>query len=55
MMNWIYTWYKPRIDGDAAELAQEMGDIFFSGLGRRRAELQQENSLQYEEKRIPKR
>src|SRR5215831_8984469 len=28
MMNWIYTWYKPRADGDAEELAQEMGDIF---------------------------
>ena len=37
MMNWIYTWYKPRMDGDAEELAREMGDIFlrgFSGRGR---------------------
>jgi AcrR family transcriptional regulator len=32
MMNWIYTWYKPRVDGDAAELAREMGDIFLHGL-----------------------
>ena len=32
MMNWIYTWYKPRVDGDAAKLAQEMGDIFLSGI-----------------------
>jgi AcrR family transcriptional regulator len=32
MMNWIYTWYKPRMDGDAEELAQEMGDIFLGGL-----------------------
>jgi len=32
MMNWIYTWYKPRIDGDAAGLAQEMGDIFLRGV-----------------------
>jgi TetR/AcrR family transcriptional regulator, cholesterol catabolism regulator len=32
MMNWIYTWYKPRIDGNAAELACEMGDIFLHGL-----------------------
>jgi len=32
MMNWIYTWYKPRMDGDAAKLAQEMGDIFLSGI-----------------------
>jgi len=32
MMNWIYTWYKPRVDGDAEELAQEMGDIFQRGV-----------------------
>jgi AcrR family transcriptional regulator len=31
MMNWIYTWYRPR-DGGAAELAREMGDIFLHGL-----------------------
>lgn len=33
MMNWIYTWYKPRVDGGAAELAREMGNIFLHGLG----------------------
>jgi TetR/AcrR family transcriptional regulator, cholesterol catabolism regulator len=32
MMNWIYTWYKARVDGDAKELAREMGDIFLHGL-----------------------
>jgi AcrR family transcriptional regulator len=32
MMNWIYTWYRPR-DGQAGQLAQEMGDIFLHGLG----------------------
>jgi TetR/AcrR family transcriptional regulator, cholesterol catabolism regulator len=32
MMNWIYTWYKPRVDGDAKELSREMGDIFLNGL-----------------------
>jgi len=32
MMNWIYTWYNPRIDGDAAKLAGEMGDIFLRGI-----------------------
>src|SRR5215470_17528792 len=32
MMNWIYTWYKPRVDGNAEELAQEMGDIFLCGV-----------------------
>ena len=31
MMNWIYTWYRPR-DGGAEELAREMGDIFLHGL-----------------------
>jgi AcrR family transcriptional regulator len=33
MMNWIYTWYNPRIDADAAELAREMADIFLQGIG----------------------
>jgi TetR/AcrR family transcriptional regulator, cholesterol catabolism regulator len=33
MMNWIYTWYNPRVDADARELAQEMGDIFLQGIG----------------------
>ena len=33
MMNWIYTWYNPRVDGDARELAGEMGDIFLQGIG----------------------
>lgn len=32
MMNWIYTWYKPRVDGDAEGLAREMGDIFLHGV-----------------------
>src|SRR6516162_4772274 len=31
MMNWIYTWYRPR-DGGAEELAREMGNIFLHGL-----------------------
>ena len=33
MMNWIYTWYNPRVDGDAKELAREMGDTFLKGIG----------------------
>jgi AcrR family transcriptional regulator len=33
MMNWIYTWYNPRVDGDAEALAEEMGDIFLRGIG----------------------
>jgi TetR/AcrR family transcriptional regulator, cholesterol catabolism regulator len=34
MMNWIYTWYNPRVDLDADRLAREMGDIFLRGVGR---------------------
>jgi AcrR family transcriptional regulator len=33
MMNWIYTWYNPRLDGKADRLAQEMSNIFFKGIG----------------------
>jgi TetR/AcrR family transcriptional regulator, cholesterol catabolism regulator len=32
MMNWIYTWYNQRADGNAATLAQQMGDIFLQGV-----------------------
>ncbi|MGA8493106.1 MAG: TetR/AcrR family transcriptional regulator [Terriglobales bacterium] len=32
MMNWIYTWYNPRIDADAEELSRGMGDIFLRGI-----------------------
>ena len=32
IMNWIYTWYNPRVDGDAAKLAGEMGDILLRGI-----------------------
>jgi AcrR family transcriptional regulator len=32
MMNWIYTWYKPRVDGGAEVLATEMADIFLRGV-----------------------
>ena len=32
MINWIYTWYNPRVDGDAAALAEEMGTIFLRGI-----------------------
>lgn len=33
MMNWIYTWYNPRVDAGAVELAQQMGSIFLRGIG----------------------
>jgi len=32
MMNWIYTWYNPRVDGGAEGLARRMGDIFLRGV-----------------------
>jgi TetR/AcrR family transcriptional regulator, cholesterol catabolism regulator len=32
MMNWIYTWYNPRVDADAQELSRGMGDIFLRGI-----------------------
>jgi TetR/AcrR family transcriptional regulator, cholesterol catabolism regulator len=32
MMNWIYTWHNPRVDGDAEPLAREMGDVFLRGV-----------------------
>jgi len=32
MMNWIYTWHKPRVDADAASIAKEMGDLFLRGV-----------------------
>ena len=33
MINWIYTWYNPRVDGTAEDLAQQMSDIILSGIG----------------------
>ena len=33
MINWIYTWYNPRLDGKADRLAKEMSNIFFKGIG----------------------
>jgi TetR/AcrR family transcriptional regulator, cholesterol catabolism regulator len=32
MMNWIYTWHNPVVDGDALELARHMGDMFLRGV-----------------------
>jgi AcrR family transcriptional regulator len=32
MMNWLYTWYKPRVDPDAKVLAREISDIFLQGI-----------------------
>jgi len=32
MLNWLYTWYKPKVDPDARVLAREMSDIFLGGI-----------------------
>lgn len=32
MMNWLYTWYKPRIDSSAEIIAREISDIFLQGV-----------------------
>lgn len=32
MMNWIYTWYNPKIDPDAAACAEAMASIFLDGV-----------------------
>jgi AcrR family transcriptional regulator len=34
MINWIYTWYNPRVDGNAEGLAGEMGNIVLNGIVR---------------------
>jgi hypothetical protein len=31
MMNWIYTWYNPKVDPDATALARQIADIFLQG------------------------
>ncbi|MEY2414161.1 MAG: hypothetical protein QOD84_2767 [Acidobacteriaceae bacterium] len=36
MMNWIYTWYNPRVDADAHGLAHEMSQLFLCGIGSKR-------------------
>ena len=32
MMNWIYTWYNPKVDADAKQLARQMGDLVLRGI-----------------------
>ena len=32
MMNWIYTWYNPRVDADAAAIAEQMNTVFMRGV-----------------------
>lgn len=32
MMNWIYTWYNPKVDPDADGLAEHLARLFFEGV-----------------------
>jgi AcrR family transcriptional regulator len=32
MMNWLYTWYNAKVDGDASTLARQISDIFLQGI-----------------------
>jgi AcrR family transcriptional regulator len=32
MVNWIYTWYNSRVDGNAEALAEQMGNIVLNGI-----------------------
>jgi hypothetical protein len=32
MMNWLYTWHKPKVDPGAAVIAREISDIFLQGV-----------------------
>lgn len=32
MVNWLYTWYNAKVDGDASGLARQIGDIFLQGV-----------------------
>jgi AcrR family transcriptional regulator len=45
MMNWIYTWYNPRVDADAEEIAGKMGDIFLRGVGAPRRKSRKKKSV----------
>jgi AcrR family transcriptional regulator len=33
-MNWLHTWYNPKVDPGAVELARQVGDIFLGGIRR---------------------
>jgi AcrR family transcriptional regulator len=32
MMNWLYTWYKPRVDPEAEIIARQISDVFLQGV-----------------------
>ena len=37
MMNWLYTWYKPKVDPGAEIIARQISDIFLQGVRGERA------------------
>lgn len=53
MMNWIYTWYDPRLDGDARHLAREMGNIFFRGIATRNTREHRRRQRNGRQTRVP--
>ena len=53
MMNWIYTWYNPRLDGGADRLAREMGNIFFAGISGREKRNSRHSHRRVRKSRIP--
>ena len=38
MMNWIYTWYNPKVDLDSVTVAEQMSRIFLEGISGARSE-----------------
>jgi AcrR family transcriptional regulator len=32
MMNWLYTWYRPEVDGTAEDVASQMSGLYLKGL-----------------------
>jgi len=53
MMNWIYTWYNPRLDGGAERLASEMASIFLCGVDGREMPKRQKSHRRKRPSRIP--
>lgn len=45
MMNWVYTWHKPKVDPQADELARTIGGIFLEGVRNGKNGTQKRGSL----------
>ncbi len=57
MMNWLYTWYNPRVDPDSEVLAREISDVFLRGVWAGKTVVRASNSTGRErpKKRVPAR